>query len=126
MVELSKLQLSAVVLLTTLIAGLSTGAITANQDNTFFCADKNTVMECSEGLSSTGKTCYYNDAAGIKKGKVCYASWVKLKEVAPELNSLEVQPTLASVNPKLNCVVSDNKCFEGGFLDKRVDCLRCE
>jgi len=75
--ELSKKQLAGIVTMVALVAGVSAGILTYDEDYTYYCEARDVVAHCNR-LSSTTKSCYYLDDDGEEHSYRCTSGWVPI------------------------------------------------
>ena len=113
MVELSKTQLTGIVTLAMLIAGIGAGTLTYNPNSTYYCESRNLVYDC-DSLSSTTKTCYITDMAN----KICTEGW---KPIADYISNEELEPEPFS--PEFS--VEKPKCSDVAYKEVCTICENC-
>ena len=77
-----------VALALTFFAGVS-----LDDGNAYYCESRALVAQC-DGLSSTEKSCYYQDSEDVRRSKICTLGWVKV------INDIVIEPVVKETEEK--------------------------
>ena len=75
----------------------------------YYCESRNLIRSCSDGLSSTTKSCYEFNEQGVRKRYVCYEGWKPYNVEIPEM------PYRCG---KYHCYPALDFCLYGGDINK--------
>jgi len=110
MVELSKAQMTGIVLISMILSG---AVVVVSPNNTFYCQPEDSVKECVR-VSSSGITCYEDAGADRCVG----GTWIPIEEV---INLPE-----APLNVRVNANAGDYACkiSQGGQINSYTECIK--